>query len=104
MSRWTGNEKLDKLRSQAAASGTGTIVVSIEQLNEILGNEQNRTQQLRADVITLGMRLMGEEEESFSPEVSEVMSRWRTHLERALSVSRFLINNLTKPTSNKESL
>ena len=32
---WTGNKKLDQLRSKAAASDTGVIPVSIEELNEI---------------------------------------------------------------------
>ena len=32
---WTGNKKLDELRSKAAASGTGVIKVSIEELNEV---------------------------------------------------------------------
>ena len=33
---WTGNEKLDKLRSKAATEPSGVIKVSIEELNEIL--------------------------------------------------------------------
>lgn len=35
---WTGNEPLDALRSKAAASSTGCITVSIEELNSILPN------------------------------------------------------------------
>ena len=33
---WTGNKPLDNLRSKAAASVTGVISVSMEDLNEIL--------------------------------------------------------------------
>lgn len=33
---WTGNGVLDKLRNKAALSPTGTIKVSIEELNRII--------------------------------------------------------------------
>lgn len=33
---WTDNETLDKLRSKAAASSTGVVGVTIEELNSIL--------------------------------------------------------------------
>ena len=33
---WTGNKKLDELRSKAAAEPSGVIKVSIEELNQIL--------------------------------------------------------------------
>ena len=33
---WTGNNELDRLRSKAAASDTGCISVSIDELNAVL--------------------------------------------------------------------
>lgn len=34
-------------------------------------------QQLHQDALTMALRLLGEDEDTFAPETHEVMSRWR---------------------------
>jgi len=41
---WSGIETLDKLRSKAAASTTGTIKVTIEELNKVMSEIQDAQQ------------------------------------------------------------
>jgi len=43
--------------------------------------------QLYKDALTMAMRLMGEEEDSMSPECREVMTRWRPECVKALAAS-----------------
>lgn len=44
---------------------------------EILSKTIGRIAALESDALTMAMRLMGEDEESFSSEVREAMERWR---------------------------
>jgi hypothetical protein len=38
---------------------------------------ESRLDRLQKDALTMALRLMGEDEDSFSPECREVMERWR---------------------------
>jgi len=38
---------------------------------------QDELEQLRQDCMTLALRLLGEDDRTFSPETHEVMTRWR---------------------------
>ncbi|HSW62195.1 MAG TPA: hypothetical protein VLH56_02570 [Dissulfurispiraceae bacterium] len=48
-------------------------LAEIAALNE---NAEKRIKELEADALTMALRLLGEDDSTFSPECHEVMSRW----------------------------
>jgi hypothetical protein len=45
---------------------------------------QKRLKEVEADALTMALRLMGEDEATFSPECAEVMERWRKECFKAI--------------------
>lgn len=48
-------------------------------------SDMNEFNRLHEDALTMALRLMGESDDSFSPETREVMTRWRKKCQQVLS-------------------
>jgi hypothetical protein len=49
-------------------------------MQELIDKMKANHDKLISDAETMAMRLMGEDDSTFSPECAEVMKRWRKHL------------------------
>lgn len=49
---------------------------------EEMAGDLYEVNQLRHDAVTMSLRLLGEDQETFAPECAEVMARWKVELEK----------------------